>query len=357
MVRVSKEQRVQRAQEIMRQNPDWGKGRISKELRAEFGVSLRDSHIVHMKAGLLSSEVRAQRARQLIAQNPIWGRPRIDRALRQEFGRGLRHDAIHRLKTEVLYAKPSRVERRYQALRKEGWLPTEARALSQNPITSPAMTKYRAERRHEVREGRRMGLSQKAITERIRIEYKFEGHWEKGKIQPLIRYRAFLKEKKLPPEAERVLPRIRKAALPPGVEWKAPTYLSYDQVRIYDALVKAGFLPFEGVRIAGADSMPAAWNTAPVQAAVQHRKEWVAWLRSRGWTDQEIRREINRYYQKDPKKRDPWDWIKKEYQPRLKIKDFTMAMGRRKQGMRARGRTRALYGARRRRLQEEAKRV
>lgn len=348
--RASKEVRQQRAREIISQHPDWSVPRVSKALRSEFGTGLRWGVIQHARTGFLSKEYRAERAKTIIGGHPSWGKDRVNKELRGEFGVGLRRERIGSLKAEVLYVKPSRVERRYQTLVKEGFLPTEARLLSQNPITSPAMRGYRSERRGRVREYRKWGATKADLTKRLRGEYKADGHWEKGRIQPLAAFRGWMKDRKLPPEAARVPPRIRKAEMPPEAEWKPPRYMSYAQVRIYDALIAVGFLPFEAARIAGAPSMPEAWDTAPVQAAVQRRKEWVDWLRGKGWSPSEIRREIQRKYQKNPKL-DPWDWIRQEYKPRFKIKDFVMATARRRQKMSAFGRGRALYGRRQRERQ------
>lgn len=278
----------------------------------------------------VSKEVRVDRARELIRLHPEWGKNRINKELREEFGTGLRRIYVGRLKGEELYVKPSRVERRYQKLTKEGFLPTEARQLSQIPMSSPAMKQYRAERKAMVKAGERTGRPVRA--RQLQELYRLEGHWKEGKIQPLARLRSFLRREEFLPWEE--------------VPEKRPR-LTPEQRHIYERLRDAGFLPFEAARIAGAPSMPAAFNTVPMQQAMLHRTQWIEWLRSQGWTRKQIRREIEMYYRRDTK-RDPWDFIRQEYRPKGKVRDFQLAASRRKQVEESHGRTSKLYRGRRR---------
>lgn len=327
MAKVSREAREQRAREIIRANPEWGVPRVAKAVRAEFGVGLRWSAIQHTRTGYLSAEYRQQRARELIKGHPEWGKDHVNQALRSEFGKGLRREVVQHIKRDEVFAKGGVTERRYQQLLRDGFLPSEARAFTHLPLTSPAMMAYRAQRRHELKQAEQWGLTRGKFNEQLRAEYRFSGQWRKGKIQPLQRFGEFLQKKKLPREAAR-RPKER---------------MSYDQIRIYDELRAAGFLHFEAVRIASAPSMPKAWNTGPVQDALETRRRLVDMLRRKGWDDRRIAREIrNKYEDRKQKGKplDPWEWIRREYKPRLKIKDFVMAVHRRKQKMRAVGRTR-----------------
>jgi len=77
-----------------------------------------------------------------------------------------------------------------------------------------------------------------------------------------------------------------------------------------------------------------------------HRTQWIEWLGNQGWTRKQIRREIEMYYRRDTK-RDPWDFIRQEYRPKGKVKDFQLAASRRKQVEDAHGRTAKLYRGRR----------
>lgn len=275
-------------------------------------------------------QIRIEFARRVIRENPSLGKDAINRRLREELGAGLRRQYVGRLKGEELYVKPSRVERRYQTLRKEGFLPTEARQLSQIPMSSPAMKDYRAERKAMVKAGEKTGRPVRAAQ--LKELYRLEGHWKENKIQPLARLRSFLR---------------REAFLPwEEVPEKRPR-LTPEQRHIYERLRDAGFLPFEAAKIAGAPSMPAAFDTAPVQAAMATRIRWIEQLRGQGWTRKQIRREIEMYYRRDTK-RNPWDFIRQEYRPKGKVKDFQLAASRRKQVEDAHGRTSKLYRGRRR---------
>ena len=277
----------------------------------------------------VSKELRVDRARELINSHPEWVKDRINRELREELGAGLRRQYVGRIKTQELYAKPSRVERRFQTLRKEGFLPTEARLLSQYHISSTAMKQYRAERIAMVRAGERTG---RPVREKqLKELYRLEGHYEKGKIKPLGMLRSFLR-------GEKFLPREEEPEKKPR--------LSAEQRRIYEKLRDSGFTPFEAARLAGAPSMPAAFDTNPVQQAMDTRMRWIASLRRDGWTMAQIRREIEMQYRRD-RKLDPWEFIRREYQPKPKVVDFQMAVGRRRQVGEAKRRTSKLYRRRR----------
>lgn len=276
-------------------------------------------------------EQRVERARELIRSHPDWGKDRVNKELRGEFGTGLRRIYVAGLKREELYAKPSRVERRYQTLTKEGFLPTEARQLSHLPISSAALKEYRAQRKAMVRAGERTGRPVRA--KQIRELYRLEGHYEKGKIKPLSMFGSFLRGREFLPREERPEKKPR---------------LSVEQKRIYEELRKAGFTPFEASQIAGAPSMPKAFDSDAVQMAMDTRKRWIAWLRREGWGWAAIRREIDQYYRRD-RTRVPWDFVRDEYgKVKPKVTDFQMAAGRRRQVLEARRHTSKLYKPKRR---------
>lgn len=96
-----------------------------------------------------------------------------------------------------------------------------------------------------------------------------------------------------------------------------------EQRRIYWRWRKSGFIASEARKLTlghgdtKVDSK-AVFGSAPARLARLHRKKWIAMLIKRGWNHKQIRDEIANYYTRG-KKRSPWDFIRKEYQPVGKI--------------------------------------
>ena len=58
---------------------------------------------------------------------------------------------------------------------------------------------------------------------------------------------------------------------------------------------------------------------------IARRAKWVSSLREQGWTPQQIKGVIQRYYNLKHG-RSPWDFLKLEYVPVRKLTDFQFAM-------------------------------
>lgn len=63
-------------------------------------------------------EAKIQRAKDIIRDNPEWGRDRVNEKLVAEYGSGLRHGDLSRLKLEVLKKPAKTVEERRKHVRK-----------------------------------------------------------------------------------------------------------------------------------------------------------------------------------------------------------------------------------------------
>jgi len=97
------------------------------------------------------------------------------------------------------------------------------------------------------------------------------------------------------------------------------------ELDIYNGWRQAGFTPFEARELTyghGGVKVDArtVYNSETGKATRQTRKEWVEWLRSRGWSKRQIAQEARDYYKRG-RKRSPWDFIRDSYRPRMK-KDF-----------------------------------
>ena len=98
-------------------------------------------------------------------------------------------------------------------------------------------------------------------------------------------------------------------------------------LRDAELLRHAGFLEQEIEQIASAvtakgEPQPPIDITSPIWTAVmESRREW--WLDKigRGWTESEITNELQNYYRRD-KSRNPFDFIRAEYRPPTKRKDY-----------------------------------
>jgi hypothetical protein len=98
-----------------------------------------------------------------------------------------------------------------------------------------------------------------------------------------------------------------------------------DKQSIYQAWRNAGFLAQEAQELTyGSKGINidarAIFLSKSGRLARLHRGRWIRDLRARGWTDEEIERELHAYYMRDTK-RSPWDFIRVEYRPPRR-KDF-----------------------------------
>lgn len=298
-------------------------------------------------ASRVSKEARVARAKEIIAAHPSYGKTHINKVLRQEYGTGLRRKTVGQLKHEVLYAHPTRVEKRYQTLIRDHFLPSEARQYSQYPISSPAMRKFRSQRRRIVRQGEKWGMTRKAINNQIRADYRIDGFYTKGKIQPVKAYLAFLSSLTLPTPPLKAPPMA-----PPEYHPEAlPGGITQYQRQVYNQLTGSGFLPFEswelilgkGLKAPMSDThLRNAMRSAEWIRAMDERSNWIKLLRSRKWSDQLIMQRIWGMYRADPS-RTPWDFIREYIYLKRKVADFGEAARRRSE--RSRSRVKKMYGS------------
>jgi hypothetical protein len=263
-------------------------------------------------------EIRLQRARQLIINNPKLGKDSINKQLQEEFGVGLRRIDVAKLKAEVLLPNLTLVEKRYNQLIKDGFLPIEAKELSAEPITSPVMEKYRQERKKERAAMNKAGTSIKNQNSLIKADYIFEGYAERKQIKPLLRYADFVS-------------RYNPAMLTP-LERKDK--MDIQQKTIYEGWRKAGFSTEEAYELTmgkGGTQVNsyAVYNSDAGRKARLDRKVWIDMLLKRGWTLKQIKQEIDGYYYRDSK-RSPFDFLKKHESPtrgkRVLKADFVAAI-------------------------------
>lgn len=278
----------------------------------------------------VSIATRQAAAEALIRDNPTWGKDKINKALRAEYGVGLRAEVVHAMKTQANLGLSPREEKRYHTLQKERFTPTEAKALAKLNLTSPAMKAYRAERKAERRAIDKRGGSQRDYNNWLRQYYKVNEFITDKKIDPVKAFKSFTKEfakehKLTEQQAERSTPKL---------------LLDAEQSKIYKTLMDYGFLKFEAAELAQGDTTKKAWGTAPWQEALDQRRADIARLAAQGWSSARIRAEILSWYDKG-RKRSPWDFIRKEYQPRKKVEDaeYKTILGRSRAAKNAQRRT------------------
>jgi len=254
---------------------------------------------------------KENRAAELVKQHPIWTRKRVQSQLRKEFGSGLRYEYFGELRGEILSAGAIGEHRR-RKLMKLGFLPSEAKALSGVALSSPLMQRYIRERQVAIKVAKEVGMPRKAFSSQIRYQYKMEGFYKKGKLQPLERLVTWTKEKYGMREAA-VVGRLGVGALR---EW-----IPSEKRRTYNRWLNDGFLPEEAVDFLKAKNWLKLPMTSPGRMARRQRRQWVRELKRRGWTNKQIIAELRQFYRRDPT-RSPWDFIRR-YKPKVK-KDFVV---------------------------------
>jgi len=84
----------------------------------------------------------------------------------------------------------------------------------------------------------------------------------------------------------------------------------------------AGFLPFEIQNVFSANGVSLVFGSNPFKAMLKSRRAWVRDKKKRGWSNDDIILEIKKYYSitdsKGQPKHSPFDFLRKEYEPRPK---------------------------------------
>ena len=94
-----------------------------------------------------------------------------------------------------------------------------------------------------------------------------------------------------------------------------------------ERLMHAGFLPSEIRAIAeaktanGGDQPPIDTSSPIWQAVMESRSKWWRDKLDREWKETDIIRELENYYKRD-ERRSPFDFIRAEYRPPTKRKDY-----------------------------------
>jgi hypothetical protein len=208
----------------------------------------------------------------------------------------------------------TRQEQRYRRLNIEGFPRFEAKAFVNIKLSDPAMLMLRKERRAALRETRKQGISRTALNRQIAVFYRSEGHYRARRYLPLALFATYeAKQKAL--EAGR----IRGLEARERRETKA---VDRSYRRRYNILINSGFLRFEArILAAMAHIRPGnrnrAFNTKPWQAMMQTRMDLVARLKSKGYSNSEIRRMIRQWYRLG-KISDPYEFLRREYKPKSK---------------------------------------
>jgi hypothetical protein len=100
-------------------------------------------------------------------------------------------------------------------------------------------------------------------------------------------------------------------------------------------LISEGWLPFEINAMMGAKTPSGslqskiAINGKAWKAVRSSRIRYITDLRRNGWSGDEIRLKIANFYRGKDRGSAVWQWLKAEYHPHDKIKDFTEAVQRR----------------------------
>jgi hypothetical protein len=207
-----------------------------------------------------------------------------------------------------------RQEQRYNRLMREGFPYWEARRFINTKLSDPALVELRKERRRALREAKRADIPKRQLNKQIAIEYRSEGLYREGRYQPAMLLERYQARPSVIERAKGLITRVR-------VRFE----LAADERRRYNRLIDAGFLPFEAQTLAKMehvhpDNRERTWNSAPWKAMIDSRRRLVSGLLKRGYSKKKIREMIQRYYAL--KDRDPYDFLKREYKPRVSPKHY-----------------------------------
>lgn len=97
-----------------------------------------------------------------------------------------------------------------------------------------------------------------------------------------------------------------------------------------EKLRDAGFMPFEIRRISNARTPDGSFQEIDIsgpawQSTIESRRTWVASLIRAGWSKDDIRASLRRYYRRR-RGRSPFDFLKIEYRPPKRLTDFQYAL-------------------------------
>jgi hypothetical protein len=280
----------------------------------------------------MSKQAREQKAKEIIKENPKLGVGKINKLLREEFGVGIRSAELLKIKHQE--TENDLLVKRERQLIRDGFLPSEARQLSINPITTPTMLRYRTERIHTRQELNSLNLAKKQQNQQIKADMVMEGYTiGRGKHARIDALKRFADYGKAISPAEK-----------PAREAVDLTGIKRD---IYNKWREAGFTPNEAKELTvgkggvNVNSIAVFESEAGKRARLD-RKMYINDLIKRGWDKGEIRKAIELYYTR--LRASVWDFIRKDYIPkgktshsndyieavRAKAKDITAKLYRRR---------------------------
>lgn len=248
-----------------------------------------------------SREARIARATELIQDHPTWGKDRVNAEVKKEFGVGLQRIFVAHLKRDLTTPKLTIEQKRERTMVNKGLLPTEAKALSKFPITSPAMKEYIKERKKLYKEAAKFGVSKASVNAQLRSDWKMDGYIKRGKVDFDSIFSDFVKRIS-------VVLRIPQTQ---AVKTVKPIEFSEAEITIYNELIKHGFTKYEAEILAKGNTTVKAFNEGNTwRDAMNKRLEYVNNLIKMGWTEEAIANQINSYYDTG-RKRTPFDHIRK----------------------------------------------
>lgn len=270
-------------------------------------------------------QTKVERAKELMRANPYWGRTRINNALRKEFKHGLRNSEVAVIKTSIEASLPLEYQR-YKSLLNDGFLKSEARILNQERIGTDAMKEYRYGRRKLIQEARQLGMKPARITHEILLGYRETGYMKKGKKDVLGAFKAFESEglhyyqMPKPPSAEK-----RHSALVRTEQGSA----EFEDIarKVLDALQDHGWIEEDAYRIVyGSKEYPMTaaaltdmYNSIPFRNMLKRRLSFIeremARLKQLGVDYDKAINMIKRKIVKTSKDNDidPFDFLRYEY--------------------------------------------
>lgn len=270
-------------------------------------------------------EQRITRATELIRQHPDWGKDRINAKLQKEYGQGLQRIYVARLKSETLAPSLTPEQRREKTLISKGLLPSEAKALSGLPLTAPVIRAFVQERQAVLREARKNDVPLAKINQEIKLDYRIGGYTRKGKTDYGKAFDDWAGKY------------IEREKIKKEVAYSAPGKVTYtrEQNDIRKELRAAGFTAYEARILAKGDKTVQAFGSQTWKDAMAARTAYINHLKSMGWSWKQIKRELDGYYQKGVK-RTPFDHIRKydSYKapkPQVEGDELTKAIKRQKQ--------------------------